>query len=264
MRVRRRGRHARILIAVAALALTGVRAFAADPVVAAASDLKFALEDVAQAYRQDTRRAVVLAFGSSGTFAAQIRNGAPFQLFLSADEDYILKLHAEGYARDQGALYAIGRLALVAPPGSALPVDGELKGLAQQLQAGRIARFAIANPEHAPYGRRAEEALRHAGLWQAIRPKLVLGENVSQAAQFATGGAADGGIVALSLAMSPQMEKRARYAVIPAAWHTPLRQRMALLRNAGPEAQAFYAYLQQPAARAVMRRHGFTLPGEAN
>ena len=185
-------------------------------------------------------------------------------MYLSADEDYILKLHAEGLTRDQGVLYGIGRIVLMAPPSSTLPVDGELKGLAGQLKAGQIKRFAIANPEHAPYGRRAEEALRHAGLWDVIKPKLVLGENVSQAAQFATSGSADGGIIALSLAKSPQMAQLGRYAVIPAEWHAPLRQRMVLLKNADATAQAFYRYMQEPAARVVMRRYGFVLPGEVN
>ena len=251
---------------VIALAMTmGVGcAQAAEPIVAAAADLKFALDEVAQAFKKDTGQSVNLTFGSSGTFATQIRNGAPFQMYLSADEDYILKLHAEGLTRDQGVLYGIGRIVLMAPPSSTLPVDGELKGLAGQLKAGQIKRFAIANPEHAPYGRRAEEALRHAGLWDVIKPKLVLGENVSQAAQFATSGSADGGIIALSLAMSPQMAQLGRYAVIPAEWHAPLRQRMVLLKNADATAQAFYRYMQEPAARVVMRRYGFVLPGEVN
>lgn len=150
---------------------------------------------------------------------------------------------------------------LIARPDSGLPVDGELKGLAEQLAAGRIKRFAIANPEHAPYGRRAEEALRRAGLWEAIRPRLVLGENVSQAAQFAVSGSADGGIIALSLAKAPQMERLGRFALIPAEWHAPLRQRMVLLKSAGATAEAFYRYMQEPPARAVMRRYGFVLPG---
>lgn len=241
---------------------TAAPVLAAEPAVAAAADLKFALEEIAQAFRKDTKQSVKLAFGSSGTFATQIRNGAPFELYLSADEDYVLKLHAEGFTRDSGTLYAIGRIVLMAPHGSRLPVDSELKGLAAQLKAGGIRRFAIANPEHAPYGRRAEEALRHAGLWEMIRPRLVFGENVSQAAQFAISGSADGGIIALSVAAAPQMKDRGRYALIPAEWHAPLKQRMALLKNAGPTAEAFYRYMQEPAARAVMRRYGFLLPDE--
>lgn len=249
--------------AVVSLALAlATPAGAAGPVVAAAADLQFALEEIAQAFKEDTGQSVKLAFGSSGTFATQIRHGAPFELYLSADEHYVRTLHADGFTRDAGTLYAIGRIVLIAPPGSRLPVDGELKGLAAQLEAGAVKRFAIANPEHAPYGRRAEEALRHAGLWEALRPKLIFGENVAQAAQFATSGSADGGIIALSLARAPQMAGLGRHALIPAAWHAPLRQRMVLLKNAGAIAEAFYRYLQQPSTRAIMRRYGFVLPGE--
>lgn len=254
-------RYMHAIVVSLALALA-TPAGAAVPVVAAAADLQFALEEIAEAFKEDTGQSVKLAFGSSGTFATQIRHGAPFELYLSADEDYVRTLHADGFTRDAGTLYAIGRIVLVAPPGSRLPVDGELKGLATQLEAGAVNRFAIANPEHAPYGRRAEEALRHAGLWEALRPKLVFGENVAQAAQFATSGSADGGIIALSLARAPQLEARSRYAVIPAAWHAPLRQRMVLLKNAGGIAEAFYRYLQQPSTRAIMHRYGFVLPGE--
>lgn len=246
------------LVAVV-LSLLTLPSLASEPTIAAAADLKFALDEVAQSFRKDTGQSVKLTFGSSGIFATQIRHGAPFQMYLSADEDYVLQLHAEGFTRDQGALYALGRIVLMAPAGSALTVDSQLQGLAAQLKAGQIKRFAIANPEHAPYGRRAEEALKRAGLWEAIEPKLVLGENVSQAAQFALSGSTQGGIVALSLAQSPQLEQLGRYAVIPAEWHTPLRQRMVLLKNAGATAQAFYRYMQEPPARAVMRRYGFAL-----
>lgn len=233
---------------------------AAGPMVAAASDLKFALDEIAADFLRVDGQAVSLSYGSSGTFATQIRHGAPFELYLSADESYVQQLQAEGLTRDGGMLYAIGRIVLIAAPGSALPVDTELEGLGAFLADGRLRRFAIANPAHAPYGRRAQEALQHAGLWEAIQPHLVLGENVSQAAQYATSGSAEGGIVALSLALAPPMDRRVRYAVIPQAWHAPLRQRMVLLRQAGERAERFYHYLKSPAARAVMVRHGFTLP----
>ena len=233
-----------------------------EPVVAAAADLKFALDEIALSFKRDTGQSVKLIFGSSGTFAAQIRNGAPFQLYLSADERYVTALHADGFTRDTGVLYALGRIVLIAPSSSKLPVDPTLQGVAAQLEKGEIKRFAIANPAHAPYGRCAEEALRKAGLWTRLRSKLVLGENVAQAAQFATCGSAEGGIVALSLARSPRLANGANYAIIPQQWHTPLKQRMVLLKHAGATARSFYSYLQTPAARAVMRRYGFELPGE--
>jgi molybdate transport system substrate-binding protein len=237
-------------------------AHAAEPLVAAASDVQFALEEIADAYAKAGGGAVRLALGSSGNFARQIRQGAPFELFLSADEDYALALARDGFARGPGALYAQGRIALLVPLGSPLKPDGTLADLKAALRDGRVRKFAIADPEHAPYGRAAEQALRRAGLWEQIRPLLVLGENVSQAAQFAASGNAEGGIVAYSLALAPRLKERTGHALIPEDRHAPLRQRMVLLRNAGPAAERFFAYLQSPPARAIFRRHGFALPGE--
>ena len=242
--------------------LSSQLAQAAPPNVAAASDLKFVLEELAAAFEKESGQRVSLTFGSSGVIATQIRNGAPFQLYLSADEDYALKLHADGYTQDEGALYAIGRIALLAPKGSSLPVDAELKGLAAMVRAGQLKRFAIANPEHAPYGKRAMEALKKVGIWEAMQSQVVYGENVSQAAQFAVSGSADGGIVALSLVMSPQFASLGRYALIPAEWHSPLRQRMVLMKDASATAKAFYVFLQTPAARSTFKRYGFILPGD--
>jgi molybdate transport system substrate-binding protein len=254
------------LAVVVGSALFGMHSARAQdvPVIAAASDLQFALTEVAEAFAKESRHEVKLAFGSSGNFARQIRQGGPFQMFLSADEQFVVDLAAEGFAKDDGALYAIGRIAIVVPHGSRLVADGELAGLKEALAGGTVKKFAIANPEHAPYGRRAEEALRHAGLWDAIEDKLVLGENVSQAAQFATSGSAQGGIVAYSLALAPDVAKLGRFALIPENWHEPLRQRMALVKGAGETAQAFYVFMQGPTARGIMRRYGFLLPGETS
>ncbi len=232
------------------------------PVIAAASDLQFAVEEIAAAFTAETGMRVRLAMGSTGNFARQIREGAPFEIFMAADEQFIADLHAEGLTRDAGDLYAIGRLVIMVPHGSMLQADPSLDHLAELLAAGRITRFAIANPEHAPYGMRAREALAARGLWDDLQPTLVLGENVSQAAQFALSGNADGGIIAWSLALAPQVARRGEYALIPEDLHAPLRQRMALLNGAGPVAEAFYAFLLAPEARAIMARHGFTLPEE--
>lgn len=236
------------------------------PVIVAAADLQFALAEIATNFKQDTGLDVKLVFGSSGNFFRQIAQGAPFQMFLSADEDFVFRLANAGKTVDRGTLYAIGRIVIVAPRNSALKPDAELKDLAAALKDGRIKKFALANPEHAPYGKRAVEALQHAKLWDAIKDKLVLGENVSQAAQFAVSGSTQGGIIAYSLALSPALSSSslqpADYALIPASWHQPLAQRMVLIKNADSTAQKFYRYLQQPAARALMKKHGFTLPGE--
>jgi len=232
------------------------------PVIACAADLKFALEEIAAAFREDTGCEVNLVLGSSGNLYRQIVQGAPFRMFLSADERFVSDLADAGKTVDRGDLYAVGRIAILVPHGSPLKADGRLSDLAAALADGRLRKFAIANPEHAPYGKRAEEALRHAGLWEKIKGKLVLGENVSQAAQFAVSGGTQGGMIAYSLALAPPVARLGRYALIPDSWHAPLRQRMVLLKGADETTRAFYRYMQQPAARAVMKRYGFVLPAE--
>lgn len=256
----------RALLVACVVALAPLAARAADaPAIAAAADLKFALSELADQFRRDSGREVKLAFGSSGNFKHQIEHGAPFEMFLSADEAYVFQLADRGLTRDRGTLYAVGRLALFAPHGSPLAVDSDLSGLRAAVAGSGIRRFAIANPDHAPYGRAARAVLRHLGVWAAIESRLVFGENAAQAMQFAASGSSQGGIVPLSLSKPPEVAKLGTFAVIPAEWHAeePLRQRMVLVRSAGSTAQGFYDFLQTPAARAVFARFGFTLPGEA-
>jgi molybdate transport system substrate-binding protein len=253
----------RVLVCLTLLMASFGRAMAQDaPVVAAAADLQFALEEVAQTFYQKTGKAVRLTFGSSGNFAQQIQNGAPFELFLSADEGYVRGLAVRGLTLNEGVLYAIGRIVLFIPRSSPLRTDEEMRDLRAALADRLVRKFAIANPEHAPYGRAAREALQHQGLWDAVQPYLVLGESASQAAQFAASGSAQGGIIPLSLAQAPEVSKRGDFALLPAEWHQPLQQRMVLLRQAGETAKAFYDYLQTPPARAILVRYGFALPGE--
>jgi molybdate transport system substrate-binding protein len=235
-----------------------------SPAIAAASDLQFALEEVATKFQADTNRSVRLSFGSSGNFTTQLLHGAPFEMFLAADEGFVFKLADAGRTLDRGTLYAEGRIVLFAPNGSALKPDAGFKNLRVALTDGSIKRFAIANPEHAPYGRAAEQALKSQGLWDAVQPKLVFGENVSQTAQFATSGSAEGGIFAYSLALAPAVGSRGSYVLIPADWHAALRQRMVLMKNAGEIAKAFYGYTQSQPARMIFRKYGFLLPGESS
>jgi molybdate transport system substrate-binding protein len=230
------------------------------PLVAVAASLNVALTDIAKQFERDRKLRVELVFGASGTLTRQIRDGAPFELFLAADEEFPNQLAAAGLTRGAGVVYAVGRLALFAPTGSPLGVDARLDGLAKLLAAGGVTRFAIANPDVAPYGRAAEALLRRRGLWEAIGPRLVLGDSIAQAAQFAATGNAVGGLLAYSLVSSQAFANRGVYTVIPAADHPPLRQRMVLLERAGPITSQFYEYLQGVVARRMLEQHGFTVP----
>jgi molybdate transport system substrate-binding protein len=252
-----------VLVALAALGLAPLSSPRdPGPPIAAAADLRFALPEIASLFEARSGDRVRLTFGSSGDLTRQIEQGAPFELLLSADEAYVARLASGGLTRDDGVLYAVGRLVLFAPHGSPVTVDEEARGLRAAVAAGAVTRFAIANPEHAPYGRAAREVLETLGVWEALKPRLILGENAAQAMQFAASGSSQGGIVPLSLSRAPEIAKLGAFARLPANWHGPLRQRMVLLRRAGPTATAFCAFAQSPAARAVFVRYGFELPGE--
>ncbi len=235
------------------------------PLVAAAASLRHALPELADAYASNGALAPPrLSFGSSGNLVRRIRQGAPYEVFMSADEDFALALAREGRARNDGVVYAVGRLVMLVPDGSRLQPDGSLADLESAAQDGRLRRLAIASPEHAPYGRAAQAVLARHGLWNAlVRGRLVVGENAAQAVQFAVSGGADGGIVALALALAPAVKAVSRYGLVPSEWHEPLRQRMVLLEGASGDAASFYQFLQSRRARAIFDRHGFTLPGDA-
>lgn len=228
--------------------------------IAAAADLKFALDEIvalfSKAHPADQMETV---YGSSGKFQAQIRQGAPFDLYFSADIAYPRALREEGFAASEVQPYALGRIVLWSPSRDAAKMT--LNDLADPA----IRKIAIANPKHAPYGKRAEEALRAMGVWEKVEGKLVYGENVAQAAQFVQTGNAQAGIVALSLALSPELAKHGSYALISDKLHLPLEQGFIVTRRAAanPLAQAFARFMADKEARAVMVRYGFVLPGEA-
>ena len=237
---------------------------AEPPIIAAASDLQFALTEIAAEFRTATGHNVRLNFGSSGNFRRQIAQGAPFELYLSADEDYVKALQREGHTVNAGTLYAIGRVVVMAPKDNTIIVDESLSGLRELLAMHKLNRFAIANPEHAPYGVAARQVLESLDLWTAVKPHLILGENVSQATQYALSGETAGGIVAYSLALAPPLKERAEFTLLPAHYHQPLRQRMVLLKGAGKTARMFYDFLQGQRARAIFNRYGFMLPDETS
>jgi molybdate transport system substrate-binding protein len=224
--------------------------------IAAAADLQFALADaVRQFERQHPDAAPAVDYGSSGNFAAQIRNGAPFDLFLSADVAYPRALARDGFARaDSIFVYAAGRLAVWVPASS--PLDP-----ATALRDPAVRRIAIANPLHAPYGRAAEAALRHMGLYESVAKKLVLGENISQAMQFVQSGAADAGIVALSLAAAPTVRGQGRYWEVPLEAYPKMEQGGVILKDSAA-ARAFRDWLLASAGRSLLQQYGFSLPGD--
>ena len=232
----------------------------AEALIAAAANLQGALEAIADAYLAKTGQAVRISYGATGNLERQIRQGAPFEVFLAADEASVLALARDGMAGDSGVVFAVGRLALLVPKGGTITADATLTGLRAALGARQVTRFAIANPDHAPYGARAREALMSAGLWEALQPFLVVGESVAQAAQFAASGNADGAIVALSIAASPAVSQTTDYAILPQEWHQPLTQRMVLLPKASADARAFFEFVQSPQAQALLQERGYGSP----
>lgn len=243
----------------AAAASTGA---AQDLTIAAASDLQSVLPQVVSAFETQTGRSVRVTFGSSGNFFTQIQNGAPFDVYFSADIDYPRRLEQAGLA-EPGTLYqyATGRLVLWTARDSGIDVR---PGLQVLLDPG-VRRISIANPEHAPYGRAAVAALRGAGLYDRVQSKLVLGENISQAAQFVQSGNAQVGIIALSIALAPAMTSAGTYFAIPTSSHPPIEQAAVIVKSSGKKALArdFLQFLKQPDMVALMQRFGFEIPQPA-
>ncbi|MEY2408672.1 MAG: molybdate transport system substrate-binding protein [Verrucomicrobiota bacterium] len=227
--------------------------------IAAASDLVFCLDDLNRQFT-NAHPGVTLktSTGSSGNFFAQIQNGAPFDVFLSADMNYPRDLIKAGFAEGSTLVqYATGRIVLWTVRTNLALTNGLLA-----LTDPSVKRVAIANPAHAPYGRAARAALQHAGLWDSIQPRLVLGENISQAMQFVHTGNADAGIVALSLVMSAKSSHQGRYVEVPANTYPPLEQGAVLTRHGADNAAArdYLKFLQTAGAREIFDRHGFRLP----
>jgi molybdate transport system substrate-binding protein len=241
------------------LLLVSAGCVAEDLSVAAAADLNFALKEIAQQYQRDTGNSVKLSFGSSGNFFVQLQNGAPFDIFLSADIDYPQKLANAGLA-DKATLYryAVGKIVLWIPKNSKLDLK---KGMTVLLDPS-ITKIAIANPAHAPYGRAAEEALKKADLYDRIQSKLVLGENISQAAQFVQTGNAEIGILAESLASSPAMQSAGHHVEVPADLYTPIQQGAVVMKSSPHQqaAKTFLDYLKRPGTRKIMKKYGFSVP----
>jgi molybdate transport system substrate-binding protein len=243
------------------LAACGLSSAAApDPagplLVAAASDLQFAFAEIGRQFEAETGQPVIFTFGSTGNLTSQIENGAPFDILAAANVSFVDRLTAQGLTiPETQQLYAQGRIVLVVNRNSGLTVTG----LADLLDPA-VTRIAIANPEHAPYGQAAREALQRAGVWVEVEEKLVLGENVSQTLQFVQTGDAPVGIVALSIADVPEVTG----TLLPAGLHEPINQALAVIKRTPREesARAFIGFVNSSEGREIMKRYGFLLPGE--
>jgi molybdate transport system substrate-binding protein len=254
-------RSLRLLWVVLALALVLVPLAHAEKLsIAAAADLKFAMDEIVANFKKThPGDELDVIYGSSGKFQTQIQQGAPYDMYFSADIAFPHQLAKAGFAASEVKLYGLGRLVLWSNS-----LDATQMTLAS-LTDPKITRIAMANPKHAPYGKRAEEALRASGLWDKIAPKLVYGENIAHAAQFVQTGNAQVGILALALAVNAELAGKGGYWLVPEALHAPLAQGFIITRHAAGNALAkrFADHMGSPLVRAVMTRYGFVQPGEA-
>jgi molybdate transport system substrate-binding protein len=249
-----------VLLLCSVLTAAQDRKSTSELTVAAAADLSSALKDVADQFEKKSGIHVQLSFGASGALTQQIQNGAPFDVFFSADMGYPKQLIAANYA-DAASLYeyAVGKLVLWVPADS--PLDVEHKGMEILLDVS-VKKISIANPQHAPYGRAAVEALKHAGLYDRVAGRIVMGENVSQAAQFAESGNAQAGFVALAHAKAPSMQGKGKYWEVPQDDYDPLAQGAVIISHSPrkTEAQQFLDFIKTKEAAEILRRYGFSLP----
>ena len=246
---------------VLSLAGTGAAAQAEPPIVAAAASLRHVFPELMRAWTRTGGVRPEVSFGSSGNLYRQISQGAPFDLFLSADEEQVLELVRSGRTDGEGAVYGVGRLALLVPRHSRLALDASLDDLRHAAGDGRLRRLAIANPAHAPYGRAAREALHRAAVWPRLEERLLLAENAAQAVQFALAGGADGGLVPYALALADRVSHETRHVLVAASMHRPITHRMVLLPHSGAQARELFRFLAGPAAGMIFERFGFSVPG---
>lgn len=249
-------RRTRNLVALIAVLCTCAFCAAQSITVAAAADLQFAMQDVAAQFQKQTGNEVKLTYGSSGNFFQQLQNGAPFDMFFSANLDYPRKLEAAGLT-EPGTYYqyAKGKIVIWVLKDSALDLSSGLNSLLNP----NVHKIAIANPQHAPYGQAAVAAMRKEGIYDKVKDKLVLGENISQTTSFVVSGSADVGIVAMSLALSPNMTDKGRYVEIPTTAYQPIEQACVILKSSKNKeaAMRFLAFIKTAAASNTLQRYGF-------
>ncbi len=228
-----------------------------DAGVAAAASLTYAMRELSDRFQRTGSHRIRLTFGSSRNLMRQIIQGAPFELFLSADKVSVERLAARSLTQGDGVVYALGRLAVFKPNRSEVRLTADLTFIEKAVEEKRLQRLAIANPETAPYGAIAVEALRKAGVWEFVKPYVVTGENALQAAQYGLSGSADAAIFPLAIASIPVFARRGVFLPVADALYRPLKQKMVLLKNSSEAARAFYQYLQSSEAQSILTSHGF-------
>jgi molybdate transport system substrate-binding protein len=237
--------------------LSGPRAQAEQATAAVAAGMKFAMDEIAGEFRKaHPKDTFEVVYGATGKLQTQVQQGAPFDLFFSADNTAPVDLAKAGFAGSEMRIYAIGHLAIWSTS-----VDASKLKLAD-LTDPKFAHIAIGNPKVAPYGKRAEESLRKAGIWDKVEPRLVLGESITQTAQFVESGNAQVGLIALSLALSPELAKKGGYALVPDDMHHPLEQGFIVTKRGASNkvAEAFAKFMQTKEVKAILLRYGYTLP----
>ena len=246
------------LVLCALLCISSIVTAAEAPLVAVASNLTQAVTEIAGRFKSGTGIMLKLSFGSSGNFARQILQGAPFQLFLSADKKYVDMLRDNGQKFLQTSEYARGRIGFFIPEDSRLSGTAGLNEIINAIEFDDYRRMAIANPEVAPFGLAAEQALSYAGVWYINRNKLLLGENAAQTVQYSLSGAVDIGIIPASAAIQPEVRAHGSFIPIPETWHQPIQHYLVLFADANPSAIRFYDYLLTEAAQRILVTYGYS------
>lgn len=233
---------------------------AETPLVAVASSMTHAIKEIAEKYREKEGKNVKLTFGSSGNFTRQIQQGAPYNVFLSAAENYVTTLQAKGLLAGKPRVYVRGRIGFFIPDNSALNEAMNLVELFNRMYYGDYRRIAIANPEHAPYGIAAKQVLQNGGVWVVPKRKLMIAENAAQVMQYVLSGGVDAGIVPESFAQLPIISNNGRFLAIPENLHQPITHYLALLKGSGQPGKDFVTYLTGKDALSILMKYGYSVP----
>jgi len=232
--------------------------FAQQTTVAVAANMKDAFAQINTAYKAAGNSDIRIVYGSSGNFTAQIMNGAPFNLFISADEHFPIELSKKGKTIDEGVVYAIGKLAIITKNSARMSLANDKTELMRAINKAN--KIAIAKPELAPYGKAAIEYLKAEGLWDIAKDKLIYGDNIGIATMYVVTGAADLGFTALSLAKSAEVTKETQFILVNSKLYEPIKQRMVLIKGAPQEAITLYQFMQSPAAKLILQKYGYSTP----